>query len=71
VETAPYSKDKVARYYLAATTSPAVELAVNPELGMPEHHEYRWLTFADALALVVPRLVAVLGWAQERLPQAR
>jgi len=69
IETPPYSRNKVARYYLAATATEAVELPINPELGMPEHHEYRWLTPADALGRVVPRVAAVLAWAQERLAQ--
>ena len=71
IETAPYSKNKVARYHLAATHAGDIKLPVNPELGAPEHHEYRWLKFADALELVVPRIAAVLAWAQERLAQAR
>src|SRR6185503_13948937 len=39
IETPPYSKNKVARYYLADTRTAAVKLPVNPELGEPEHHE--------------------------------
>jgi len=70
VETAPYSKNKVARYYLAATSTPDVKLPVNPELGKPEHHEFRWLTFEDATALSVPRIAMVLGWARGRLAAA-
>jgi bis(5'-nucleosidyl)-tetraphosphatase len=71
VETPPYSKGKVARYYLAATVSEAVELPVNPEIGRPEHHEYRWWKFTDAREQVVPRIAAVLAWAQRRLAQTR
>jgi bis(5'-nucleosidyl)-tetraphosphatase len=67
IETAPYSKNKVARYYLAATTDAAVQLPTNPEIGTPEHHEFRWLTFDAALALVVPRLQAVLRHARQRV----
>ena len=67
VETPPYSKNKVARYYLAASPAARVKLPVNPELGMPEHHEYRWLGFDDAAELAVPRIAAVLTWAQQRL----
>jgi bis(5'-nucleosidyl)-tetraphosphatase len=67
VETAPYSRNKVARYYLAATNTVDVKLPVNPQLGVPEHHEYRWLTPETARNLVVPRLVAVLKWADERI----
>jgi 8-oxo-dGTP pyrophosphatase MutT (NUDIX family) len=71
VETPPYSRNKVARYYLAATSSSAVVLPVNPEIGKPEHHEFRWLTFAEAQQRVVPRIGAVLDWAREQLAQAR
>jgi len=67
VETAPYSKNKVARYYLAATGTADVKLPVNPELGVPEHHESRWLTFEQAAALAVPRVAGVLDWANNRI----
>ena len=70
VETPPYAKGKVARYYLAQTASADVKLPVNPELGKPEHHEFRWLTFDDAARLAVPRIAAVLEWARARLPAA-
>ena len=63
IETQPYSKNKVARYYLAATAKAEVKLPVNPELGMPEHHEYRWLAFTAAMTLAVPRIQSVLEWA--------
>lgn len=66
-ETPPYSGGKVARFYLARTTEEKIVLGINPELGRPEHHEYRWLTFADARRLLVPRLQAVLDWAAEHL----
>jgi bis(5'-nucleosidyl)-tetraphosphatase len=64
VETPPYGKNKVARYYLAETRTKDIKLPVNPELGMPEHHEFRWLRFDEARSLVVPRIAAVLGWAK-------
>jgi bis(5'-nucleosidyl)-tetraphosphatase len=66
VETPPYSRNKVARYYLAETVTPAVELPVNPALGTPEHHEFRWLTFDAATALANERIRAVLEWARQR-----
>jgi bis(5'-nucleosidyl)-tetraphosphatase len=64
IETPPYSKNKIARYYVAETRIAAVELPVNPALGAPEHHEFRWLTFDAALALAVPRIQEVLRYAQ-------
>ena len=71
IETQPYggrgAKNKVARYYLAATTQQSITLAVNPALGRPEHQEFRWLAFDDALELVVPRLREVLRHARGRV----
>lgn len=69
IETPPYSKNKVARYYLAEVRAAAVKLPVNPALGAPEHHEYRWLAFDAAIDLAVPRIAAVLAWARERLAE--
>jgi bis(5'-nucleosidyl)-tetraphosphatase len=71
VETAPYSGNKVARFYVARTPSDHVVLPVNPTLGRPEHHEYRWVQIDDALALVVPRLQIVLKWAGARMGCSR
>jgi bis(5'-nucleosidyl)-tetraphosphatase len=71
METPPYSKDKVTRYYLAVTRTPGVKLSVNPELGMPEHHEFRWLQFDEAATLVVSRIGAVLDWARGRVNSSR
>jgi 8-oxo-dGTP pyrophosphatase MutT (NUDIX family) len=70
VETPPYSKNKVARYYLAATRTSHIELPVNPELGTPEHHEFRWLDFTAAKSLAVPRIRTVLDWAHSLIPRA-
>ncbi len=50
----------MARYYLAATHADDVKLPVNPELGAPEHHEFRWLGFGEAAELMVPRVRAVI-----------
>ncbi len=63
IETEPYARGKVARYYLARTGVGAVDLGQNPA-GRREHHEYRWLRYADAKSLLVPRVRAVLDWAE-------
>jgi bis(5'-nucleosidyl)-tetraphosphatase len=63
-ETEPYAGGKVARYYVAESASGKVVLPVNPELGRPEHHEFRWLPLDDAARLLPPRLQPVLRWAQ-------
>jgi bis(5'-nucleosidyl)-tetraphosphatase len=69
-ETEPYSKNKVARYYLAATRVTAVRLPVNEALGTPEHHEFRWLSFEAARKLVGDRIAAVLDWARREVEEA-
>jgi bis(5'-nucleosidyl)-tetraphosphatase len=63
-ETRPYSGGKVARYYVAASERGTVRLPVNPALGRPEHHEFRWLSQEDAQRVLPERLQPVLGWAQ-------
>ena len=65
LETAPYSHKKVARYYVAETSTEAVTLPVRPELGRPEHNESRWVTFEQGLALCSPRLDPILRWAAQ------
>ena len=66
-ETLPYSGKKVARYYLAETAVEKIELPVSPELGRPEHHEYRWVSFEEAEDLLPPRLGVILEWARSVL----
>ncbi len=66
-ETAPYRRNKVARYYLAETHEPRVTLGVQPALGRPEHHEYRWVRYEEALALAPPRLIPILRAVAARL----
>src|SRR5581483_8709875 len=62
-DTEPYARGKVARYYIGRCTETAVRLAANPALGRPEHHEYRWLDYAKARALLGPRVRTILDWA--------
>jgi 8-oxo-dGTP pyrophosphatase MutT (NUDIX family) len=66
-ETAPYSGNKVARYYIARTRAAAVTLGHSPELGRPEHHEYRWVDMSEALDLAAPRIEPVILWAVGKL----
>jgi 8-oxo-dGTP pyrophosphatase MutT (NUDIX family) len=66
-ETAPYSNNKIARYYLAETSTESVTLPVSPELGRPEHNEARWVDLAGALSLSSPRIVPIVRWAAEKL----
>ncbi len=63
IETGPYNKGKISRYYIARSKVTQVSLPVNPELGKPEHHEARWVDFGKALAMVSPRLKPVVQWS--------
>jgi 8-oxo-dGTP pyrophosphatase MutT (NUDIX family) len=64
-ETGPYGNRKIARYYLAATRTEKITLPVSPELGRPEHDEWRWVDRERALSLVATRLQPIVRWAAE------
>jgi 8-oxo-dGTP pyrophosphatase MutT (NUDIX family) len=66
-ETAPYSNNKVARYYIAETHTEGVTLPVSAELGRPEHNEARWANFTTALALSSPRVEPIVRWAAQTI----
>lgn len=70
IETGPYRKDKVARYYIARAKQRQVELKINPELGHPEHHEACWVDVDEALAMVSARLKPVVQWAYSTITHA-
>jgi 8-oxo-dGTP pyrophosphatase MutT (NUDIX family) len=63
--TGPYSRGKVAEYFVARTATEAVTLPVSDELGRPEHSEYRWVDYDEALRLVSPRVRPVVQWAAQ------
>ena len=65
IETGPYNKGKVARYYLAQTGQAEVEMGISPDLGRPEHNEYRWVSFDAAYDLSAPRVRQVVVWARQ------
>jgi 8-oxo-dGTP pyrophosphatase MutT (NUDIX family) len=68
IETGPYgSRKKVARYYLARTERQRIILPVSPELGRPEHEEWRWVDMERAARMLPPRLQPVLDWVRQRL----
>jgi 8-oxo-dGTP pyrophosphatase MutT (NUDIX family) len=66
-ETAPYSNNKIARYYVGETRTERVTLPVSPELGRPEHNESRWVDLAGALSLSSPRVAPIVRWAAGKL----
>ena len=57
----------MARYFLAETDKGVIELPVSAELGRPEHHEWRWVSFDEAEELLPPRLGVILDWARRQL----
>ena len=63
MDTGPYNKGKISRYYLARSAVTQVHLPINPELGFPEHQEARWVNFPKALSMVSARLLPVMHWA--------
>jgi bis(5'-nucleosidyl)-tetraphosphatase len=70
METAPYAGGKkIARYYTAETSQSTVAFAINPELGRPEHHEYRWLSYKEIRSLASKRLLGILEWASHLIAQ--
>ena len=64
-ETGPYSRGKVARYYLARTHTEEVEMGISPETGVAEHHEWRWVDFDEAYDLGSPRVRQIVKWARQ------
>lgn len=63
METGPYNKGKISRYYIARSKEVQILLPVNPNLGVPEHQEARWFDVDKALTMVSPRLQPVVRWA--------
>ena len=63
LETAPYANRKIARYYLAVTRVEKITLPVSPELGRPEHDEWRWVDRDEAFTLAAARLQPIVQWA--------
>jgi 8-oxo-dGTP pyrophosphatase MutT (NUDIX family) len=66
IETGPYSRGKVARYYVARTDTSDVTLPVIEELGRPEHNEYRWVDLDTSFKLVSPRVEPIVQWAVDK-----
>ncbi|NNF40402.1 MAG: NUDIX domain-containing protein [Woeseiaceae bacterium] len=64
-ETAPYSRGKVARYYIASTREASVRMGLSPETGQPEHHEWRWMNFDEAYDVGSPRVRQIVQWARQ------
>jgi 8-oxo-dGTP pyrophosphatase MutT (NUDIX family) len=64
-ETGPYSRGKVARYFIATTRQQDVVMGLSPQTGEPEHHEWRWVSFDEAYDLGSPRVRQIVQWARQ------
>jgi bis(5'-nucleosidyl)-tetraphosphatase len=64
-ETGPYSRGKIARYFIAETSHKDVVLGPSPETGEPEHSEWRWVSFDEAYDLGSPRVRQIVQWARQ------
>jgi 8-oxo-dGTP pyrophosphatase MutT (NUDIX family) len=64
-ETGPYSRGKIARYYIAETSQDKVVMGPSPETGEPEHQEWRWVSFDEAYDLGSPRVRQIVQWARQ------
>ena len=64
-ETGPYSRGKIARYFIAATVQEQIVMGPSPETGEPEHHEWRWVSFDEAYDLGSPRVRQIVQWARQ------
>ena len=71
MDTGPYNRGKISRYYIARSKETHILLPVNPELGVPEHHEARWMDYQKALSMVSPRLAPVMRWAYRTVNHGR
>lgn len=75
IETPPYKTKvngkkarKISRYYLGEYISGAIQLLPNPETGIIEHHEFRWVTYDEAVELnLSDRIQKVLDWAMKKI----
>ena len=65
METGPYSRGKVARYYIASTSQADVVIGPSPDTGEPEHHEWRWVSFDEAYDITAPRVREVVRWSRQ------
>ncbi|NCQ51619.1 NUDIX domain-containing protein [archaeon] len=67
-ETESFGKNrKIVFYFIAETTKTKVVMGISPLLGLPEHDEYKWVTFDEANSMVVERIQKALAWAQNRV----
>ncbi|QSR88335.1 NUDIX domain-containing protein [Methylacidiphilum caldifontis] len=64
-ETEVYSKGKIGKFFIAQLKEGEPVLLPSPELGRPEHHEWRWSSYEDAKKLLPIHLIPILDWAND------
>ena len=65
IVTGPYRSGKTACYFIAKTTQQDVVMGISPATGVPEHNEWRWVSFDTAYDLSTPRVRQVVQWARQ------
>jgi len=66
--TEPFKKGhKIDIFFVAETTKKDITMPINPELGHPEHEEYRWVTYEEGLKLTNERIGKALTWAYNKI----
>ena len=65
IDSGPYNHGKVSRYFLGRTEQREIVMGIVPELGRPEHHEYRWASFDEAYDMASPRVRLIVQWARQ------
>lgn len=67
--TEKYARNKMACYFVVESRRGEPDLPVSPELGRPEHHEWRWVDVVEGRRLLVPRVRAALDWAHRMVTE--
>ena len=62
--TAVYSRDKVAYYTISRTETAEVILVPNPQTGIKEHDEFRWIPWSQMSNFLSPRLGGIVDWVE-------
>jgi len=70
-DTETYGNKKNVIFFIAETFTANIVLPISPELGRPEHHEFRWVSYIDARRLLNKRLVAILDWANKLVTESK
>ena len=77
-ETEPYKTKgngkkakKVSRYYLGEVSPSArAHIPGNPETGIKEHEEFRWVTYEESLDMPLrPRIREIFDWARRNVEE--